>query len=99
MGPRAPSEGGRPTFAPVTCASCGGLFTPQVASQTMCDKCQGLAHPEPPPSPLEQVEVAGYKLMHELGQGRFSTSWLAEDPQGRAAGVQQQRPLPPLPDN
>src|SRR6202171_4416506 len=99
MEPRAPSEGGRPTFAPVTCASCGGLFTPQVASQTMCDKCQGLAHPEPPPSPLEQVEVAGYKLMHELGQGRFSTSWLAEDPQGRAAVLKLLRRYAPDPNS
>jgi serine/threonine-protein kinase len=99
METRAPSEGGHPTFAPVTCASCGGLFTPQVASQTLCDKCQGLAHPEPPPSPLQQVEVAGYKLKHELGQGRFSTSWLAEDPQGRAAVLKLLRRYAPDPNS
>ena len=68
------------------CANCGAPFTPLVSGQTVCDKCQGLAHPEPA-SPLQQVDVAGYKLQHELGAGRFAHSWLAEDAQGQAVVV------------
>jgi serine/threonine-protein kinase len=89
----------RPTYAPVTCASCGALFTPHVASQTLCDKCQGLVHPEPPDSPLQQLDVAGYKLVRELGQGRFATSWLAEDPQGHSAVLKLLRRYAPDPNS
>ncbi|MGZ6142482.1 MAG: serine/threonine-protein kinase [Myxococcales bacterium] len=66
----------------IACANCGAPFTPVVGGQTLCDKCQGLAHPEPA-SPLQQAEVAGYRLVQELGAGRFSQSWLAEDAAGR----------------
>ena len=65
------------------CAHCGAPFTPLVSGQTVCDKCQGLAHPEPA-SPLQQTEIAGFTLLHELGAGRFAHSWLAEDAQGQA---------------
>ena len=68
------------------CAHCGAPFTPLVSGQTVCDKCQGLAHPEPA-SPLQQAEVAGYKLLHELGAGRFAHSWLAEDELGQPVVV------------
>ena len=68
------------------CTNCGAPFNPLVSGQTVCDKCQGLAHPEPA-SPLQQAEVAGYRLLHELGAGRFAHSWLAEDAQGQAVVV------------
>ena len=48
------------------CANCGAPFTPVVSGQTLCDRCHGLAHPEPA-SPLQQAEVAGYRLVMELG--------------------------------
>ena len=64
------------------CAHCGAPFTPVVSGQTVCDKCQGLAHPEPA-SPLQQTQIAGFKLLHELGAGRFAHSWLAEDDLGQ----------------
>ena len=68
--------------SPPACANCGGPFTPVVEGQTLCDRCQGLQHPEPQ-NPLQQHEVAGYKLLRELGTGRFSQTWLAEDAQAR----------------
>ena len=87
-----------PAFAaPHACANCGGPFTPVVAGQTLCDKCQGLTHPEPT-SPLQQAEVAGYRLVHELGAGRFAHSWLAEDPQGRAFVLKLLRRYAPDPN-
>ena len=64
----------------------------------LCDKCQGLAQPEPD-SPLQHVEVAGYKLLHELGAGRFSHSWLAEDPQGRPMVLKLLRRYAQSPDS
>ena len=77
-------ENARSSFgARTACAHCGAPFTPLVSGQTVCDKCQGLAHPEPA-SPLQQTNVAGFKLLHELGAGRFAHSWLAEDAQGQA---------------
>src|SRR5229473_1936557 len=51
----------RPTYAPVTCASCGALFTPHVASQTLCDKCQGLVHPD-----IARLSTAGVHLVSAL---------------------------------
>ena len=68
--------------ARTACAHCGAPFTPVVSGQTVCDKCQGLAQPEPA-SPLQQTNVAGFKLLRELGAGRFAHSWLAEDAQGQ----------------
>lgn len=79
------------------CANCGAPFTPLVSGQAACDKCQGLAHPEPA-SPLQQVEVAGYKLLRELGAGRFAHSWLAEDAQGQSVVVKLLRRYAESPD-
>jgi serine/threonine-protein kinase len=84
---------------PAICTSCGAPFTRAVAGQTLCDKCHGLAHPEPPASPLQQVEVAGYKLIHEMGAGRFSTSWLAQDAQGRGVVLKLLRRYAPDPNS
>lgn len=72
----------RPFGAPHTCASCGAPFKPVVVDQALCDLCQGLAQPEPA-NPLENTEVAGYRLVREIGAGRFSQSWLAEDEERR----------------
>lgn len=91
--PRAQAFG-----ALLSCANCGGPFTPVIAGQTLCDRCQGLAHPEPK-SPLQETEVAGYKLIHELGAGRFSHSWLAEDAQGGAAVLKLLRRYAPDPNS
>src|SRR5438132_5437347 len=60
---------------------------------------QGLAHPEPPSSPLPQAEVAGFKLVQELGAGRFATSWLAEDPNGTAVVLKLLRRYAPDPNS
>jgi len=72
--------------APAKCAHCGGPFTPSLADQSLCDACQGLVPPEPR-SHLRESDVAGCKLIHQLGTGRFSTSWLAEAPDGSPAVV------------
>jgi len=72
--------------APAKCAHCGGPFTPSVGDQSLCDACQGLVPPEPR-SHLRESDVAGCKLVHQLGAGRFSTSWLAEAPDGSSVVV------------
>src|SRR6267142_192539 len=80
-----------------SCAHCGAPFNPVVDGQTVCDRCQGLAHPEPS-SPLQQAEVAGFRLLHELGAGRFSHSWLGEDARSHAVVVKLLRRYAPDPD-
>jgi len=75
---------GAPT--PVKCAHCGGPFTPSLGDQALCDACQGLVPPEPR-SHLRESDVAGCKLIHQLGAGRFSTSWLAEASDGSSVVV------------
>jgi len=75
---------GAPT--PAKCAHCGGPFTPSGGDQSLCDPCQGLVPPEPR-SHLRESDVAGCKLVHQLGAGRFSTSWLAEAADGSAVVV------------
>jgi len=72
--------------APAKCAHCGGPFTPSLGDQWLCDACQGLVPPEPR-SHLRESDVAGCKLIHQLGAGRFSTSWLAEAPDGSSVVV------------
>ncbi len=72
--------------APAKCAHCGAPFTPSVGDQSLCDACQGLVPPEPR-SHLRESDVAGCKLVHQLGAGRFSTSWLAEAPDGSSVVV------------
>ena len=68
------------------CAQCGGPYTPSVAEQSLCDACQGLVPPEPR-AHLRESDVAGCRLVHQLGAGRFSTTWLAEAPDGSNAVV------------
>src|SRR6266403_2144259 len=80
-----------------SCAHCGAPFNPVVDGQTVCDRCQGLAHPEPS-SPLQQAEVAGFRLLHELGAGWFSHSWLGEDARSHAVVVKLLRRYAPDPD-
>src|SRR5438067_13759275 len=76
------------------CLQCGAPFTPTLVGQTHCDLCLGLAHPEPG-SPLQQAEVAGFRLLHELGAGRFSHSWLGEDARSHAVVVKLLRRYAP----
>jgi serine/threonine protein kinase len=91
-------ENARGSFAAMAaCAHCGAPFTPVVSGQTLCDRCQGLMHPEPA-SPLQQAEIAGYLLLHELGAGRFSHSWLGEDAQGQAVVLKLLRRYAPDPN-
>ena len=91
MEPQAPA-------APA-CADCGAPLAPAFAGQTLCDSCQGLTPPEPTRSPMQDAEVAGYRLDHEIGAGRFSTSWLAEDGQGRHVVVKLLRRYAPDPNS
>ena len=76
------------------CPQCGAPFTPVLTDQMVCDRCQGLTHPEPE-SPLQQAEVAGFRLLHELGAGRFSHSWLGEDARSHAVVVKLLRRYAP----
>jgi eukaryotic-like serine/threonine-protein kinase len=80
-----------------SCLHCGAPFTAVVAGQMLCDRCQGLAHPEPR-SPLQEAEIAGFRLLHELGAGRFSHSWLGEDPRSHAVVVKLLRRYAPDPE-
>src|ERR1700690_3654344 len=64
----------------ISCPNCGAPFTPSLPDQTLCDSCSGL-HETSESSPLRESVVGGYKLVHKLGAGRFSTSWLGE-PEG-----------------
>jgi hypothetical protein len=59
----------------VNCASCGAPLPP---GHSLCDACHGLAVPEPRASP----GIAGFKVAHELGAGRFSQTWLVRDEGG-----------------
>jgi serine/threonine protein kinase len=84
-----------PSFGAMnSCAHCGAPFTPVVSGQTLCDRCQGLMQPDPS-SPLQQAEVAGFRLIHELGAGRFSHSWLGEDYRSHAVVVKLLRRYAP----
>jgi len=80
-----------------SCLHCGAPFTAAIAGQTLCDRCQGLTHPEPR-SPLQEAEIAGFRLLHELGAGRFSHSWLAEDARSHAVVVKLLRSYAPDPE-
>src|SRR5712671_1818436 len=84
MEPLPAEARGAPT--PAKCAHCGGPFTPPLGDQSLCDACQGLVPPEPR-SHLRESDVAGCKLIHQLGAGRFSTSWLAEASDGSGVVV------------
>ncbi len=46
---------------------------------------------------MSDTVVAGYRLVHELGAGRFSTSWLGQDPAGAAVVVKLLRSYAPDP--
>src|SRR2546423_9969945 len=80
-----------------SCLHCGAPFTAAVAGQTLCDRCQGLTHPEPR-SPLQEAEIAGLRLLHELGAGRFSHSWLGEDARSHAVVLKLLRRYAPDPE-
>jgi hypothetical protein len=45
--------------------------------------------------PLQQAEVAGFRLLHELGAGRYSHSWLGEDARSHAVVVKLLRRYAP----
>ena len=79
------------------CAHCGAPFLPVVAGQTLCDRCQGLTQPEPTAA-NGPAEVAGFRLLHELGAGRFSRSWLGEDSRSHAVVVKLLRRYAPGPE-
>src|SRR4051812_50031514 len=66
-----------------------------IVGQTTCDRCQGLAPPDPS---APQAEVAGFRLLHELGAGRFSRSWLGEDERSHAVVVKLLRRYAPDPE-
>jgi len=78
------------------CVHCGAPFVPVVAGQSLCDRCQGLAEPEPAAS--LQAEVAGFRLLHELGAGRFAHSWLGEDTRSHGVVVKLLRRYAPDPE-
>jgi len=80
-----------------SCLHCGAPFTAVIADQMLCDRCQGLAHPEPR-SPLQHAEIAGLRLLHELGAGRFSHSWLGEDARSHAVVLKLLRRYAPDPE-
>lgn len=81
----------------LVCASCGAPFTAAVPGQSRCDRCQDLLPQEPVTSPMSGTVIAGCRLVHELGAGRFSTSWLAEDEGGVAVVVKLLRSYAPDP--
>lgn len=59
----------------MNCASCGA---PLLSGHTVCDACHGLAAPEP----RAATGIAGFKVAHELGSGRFSQTWMVRDEGG-----------------
>ena len=81
----------------IACPSCGAPFTPSLPDQALCDNCSGLHAPEES-SPLKEITVGGYKLVHQLGAGRFSTSWLAEMPDGAGVVLKLLRSYAPDPE-
>ena len=81
----------------IACPSCGAPFTPSLPDQTLCDNCSGLHAPEES-SPLKETQVGDYKLVHQLGAGRFSTSWLAELPDGAGVVLKLLRSYAPDPE-
>ncbi|HEY2028254.1 MAG TPA: serine/threonine-protein kinase [Myxococcales bacterium] len=65
----------------MNCASCGA---PLLSGHTVCDACHGRAAPEPrggraAPEPPVAPGIAGFKVAHELGTGRFSQTWMVRD--------------------
>jgi hypothetical protein len=76
----------RPAAAAAKCAHCGAPFTPSLADQALCTDCQREVPPEPR-AHLRESDVAGCKLVHQLGSGRFATSWLAEAADGSSVVV------------
>jgi hypothetical protein len=76
----------RPAPAAAKCAHCGAPFTPTLADQALCADCQREVPPEPRVH-LRESDVAGCKLVHQLGSGRFATSWLAEAADGSSVVV------------
>src|SRR5438067_1934548 len=84
MEPRAVEP--RAASAAAKCAHCGAPFTPALADQSLCVACERVVPPDPR-GHLRESDVAGCKLVHQLGSGRFATSWLAEAADGDAVVV------------
>src|SRR5262249_17589618 len=76
----------------------GAPSPPWGRARPLCDRCRGLAHPEPA-SPMDDAEVAGYRLVMELGAGRFAHTWLAEDAEGHPAVLKLLRRYAPDPNS
>ena len=81
----------------IACPSCGAPFTPSLPDQSFCDSCSGLHVPEES-SPLKETHVGSYQLVHQLGAGRFSNSWLAELPDGAGVVLKLLRSYAPDPE-
>ncbi len=64
----------------IACASCGSEFESADPDELRCADCAALVTTES--RPLITRKVADYTLQHELGAGRYATSWLAEGPDG-----------------
>src|ERR1700679_234674 len=58
------------------CQSCGSEFEPSHPDQNLCEPCSALVHPPSAEAPLRKI--GSYTLAHELGGGRYATTWLAE---------------------
>ena len=64
----------------IACASCGSEFESEDPDQKSCADCASLVTTES--QRIDVRKVADYTLQHELGAGRYATSWLAEGPDG-----------------
>jgi serine/threonine protein kinase len=60
----------------VACSGCGAPYASAPGDQTRCSSC--LRQEEEQRSPPQASSVAGYQLLHQLGAGRFSTTWVAQ---------------------
>src|SRR5438309_8685061 len=76
----------RAAVSPAKCAHCAAPFTPTLADQALCAACQREVPPEPR-AHLRESDVAGCKLVHQLGSGGFATTWLAEAADGSSVVV------------
>ena len=61
----------------VACSGCGAPFASAPGDQTRCDSCLRQEE-EGQRSPMQASSVAGYQLLHQLGAGRFSITWVAQ---------------------
>jgi serine/threonine-protein kinase len=61
----------------VACSGCGAPFASAPGDQTRCASCLRQEE-EGQRSPMQASSVAGYQLLHQLGAGRFSITWVAQ---------------------